>query len=118
MENNLAAPTISYNSPVADIWVVRFKLLHDGVELADGFGWCSTCLEELSQFLAFLVGVGRVPGNVCRLSLKEVRHEYLVLPVLVRGGEDIGTLESLGEEAKDIIDDQDSFFGRRRTSCI
>lgn len=33
-------------------------------------------------------------------------HEYLVLVVLVRVREDVGTLESLREEPKDIVDDQ------------
>lgn len=115
---DLAAPAVSYNAPVADIWVARFELLDDGLELLDGFGWCGSGLEKLSQSLAFVLGVRRVPGNVCRVALKPVGHEDLVLLVLIRGGEDIGTLESLGEEAKDVIDDQNALFGRRGASGI
>lgn len=93
-------------------------MLDDGLELFDGFGGCGTGLKKVSQFLAFVVGVRRVPGNVCWVALKPVGHEDLVLLVLVRGGEDIGTLESLREEAEDVVDDQNALFGRRGASGI
>jgi len=38
-------------------------------------------------------------------------HKDLILMLFVGMGEDIGALKRLWEEAKDVIDDEDSTFG-------
>lgn len=43
-------------------------------------------------------------------NIKLTRHEHLVLVVLVRVREDVGTLDGLWEEAKNVINDQQCGF--------
>jgi hypothetical protein len=45
-------------------------------------------------------------------------HEHLVLVVLVRVCEDIGTLQRLWEETEDVVDNQESRFGVLGTGGI
>lgn len=59
-------------------------------------------LEEVAQLLLVLIRLGRVPGDVGRTALEPVGHVDAVLLLRVRVGEDVGALESLGEEAEDI----------------
>jgi hypothetical protein len=62
--------------------------------------------------------VRRVVTNVNRLALEKVGHKDLVLVLIVAGCEDISTLESLILEAKDIVDDKESFLSILRTSSV
>ena len=62
--------------------------------------------------------VRRVVTDVNGLALEKVRHEDLVLVLLVAGCEDIGTLDGLILEAKDVVDDQDSFLCIAGTSSV
>lgn len=58
-------------------------------DLGDFLGclrWCRRTLKERSQLLALLFGVGRVPRVIGRLAVEEVRHEDLVLVLLVGVG--------------------------------
>jgi hypothetical protein len=48
-----------------------------------------------------VVGLGE-PGDVGGLAIKEIRHEDLVCMVLIRGGENIGSLERLREVSEDV----------------
>jgi hypothetical protein len=48
-----------------------------------------------------LVGLGREPGDVCGFALEEVGDEDAVF-LRRRGGEDVGALQGLGEEAEDV----------------
>ena len=43
--------------------------------------------------------------HVCRRPVEEIRHEDLVLVLVVRVCDDVGTLQRLIEEAEDIVDD-------------
>ena len=47
-----------------------------------------------------------------------VRHEHPVLLVVVAGGEDIGALDRLVEEAEDVKDEDNSLVGIGRTGDI
>ena len=62
--------------------------------------------------------VRRVVADVDGLALEKIRHEDLVLVLLVAGCEDIGTLDGLVFEAKDVVDDQESFLCVAGTSGI
>ena len=75
-------------------------------------------MEEVAKSLSLLVGVRRVPGDVCRLALKPIRDEDLVVMVFARGSQDISSLDGLREVAKDIINVQDSFRGSGWASDI
>ena len=46
----------------------------------------------------------RAGTYVCRRAIEEIRHEDLVLVLVVGVGDDIGALEGLVEEPEDIID--------------
>jgi hypothetical protein len=47
------------------------------------------------------IGGRWVPRDISRVALEEIRHEDAVF-LFVRGGQDIGTLDGLIEETKDI----------------
>ena len=61
-------------------------------------------MEEVAQLLLLLL---RVPRDVSGLAVKEVRHEDVVLVFFVGVGEDVGPLQILREEAKDVVDNED-----------
>jgi hypothetical protein len=67
--------------------------------------------EELAQLLALLLGVRRIPGDVGRVAVEEVRHEDAVRALVVAGGKDVGALQRLREEAEDVVDDEDAVGG-------
>lgn len=58
-------------------------------------------LEEVAEELLVLVSGGRVPRDIGGLALEEIGHEHAVF-LLVRVGQDIGTLDGLVEEAEDV----------------
>jgi len=99
---DLTTPAESKNRPVecaigGELVGLRHDLGKSGeVEGRGGLG-----LEEVAEELLVLISGWRVPRDISGLALKEVGHEHAVL-LLVRGGQDIGTLESLVEEAEDI----------------
>jgi hypothetical protein len=62
--------------------------------------------EEVAEFLALLLVVRRIPGDICGLALEEVGHDDAVGLVRVGGGEDVGSLEGLVEEAEDVCSRQ------------
>ncbi len=111
-ETDLPAPAIPDDTPFLDAWVAGLELVHDALDLFDRLGWRGGGLEELAQFLALLVRVRWVPGDVGGLALEEVRHENAILVLLVGVRENVGALESLREEAEDVVDDQDALTGR------
>ena len=49
--------------------------------------------------------------NGAGLAVEPVGHEDLVLVVVVAGGEDVGALDGLVEEAEDVEDDDDGLGG-------
>jgi hypothetical protein len=53
-----------------------------------------------------------------QIALEPVRHEHLVLVVLVAGGQDIGALDSLVEVTEDVKHGDDALGGVSRTSNI
>jgi hypothetical protein len=59
-----------------------------------------------------------VPSDVTGFTLEEVGDEDLVLVCLVGSSEDIGTLECLGVETEDIVDDENTFGGRFWTGDV
>lgn len=49
-----------------------------------------------------LVGLGRVPGDVCGSAVEEIRNEDAVFLLGVGGGEDVCALDGLVEESEDV----------------
>lgn len=66
-----------------------------------------TCNEDLG-----FDGKESLHVNIAGLSIEEIGHEDLVAVVLATCCEDIGTLQGLWEESKDIKDKQDGRVGR------
>lgn len=125
--DNLAAPAESNNAPGLDGGILLLDFLHQAGDLACGlWGGAGGC-EEVPQGFAFLFVVWWVPvsmyrqldrsgcsrekkrggglgepGDVGGLAIKEIRHEDLVCMVLIRGGENIGSLERLREISEDV----------------
>jgi hypothetical protein len=98
---------------------------------------CATHAEELAELSFLVLVVRRVPGDVRSLSVEEVCtpsqllislkvhpacpltwNENLVLVLLVAGCENVCTLQSLREETKDVVDQQDGLVRRGRTGDI
>ena len=51
------------------------------------------------------------PGDISTVLVEEVGHEDLHAVFFVGVGEDVGTLDDLGEEAEDVVDDEDGGVG-------
>jgi hypothetical protein len=51
------------------------------------------------------------PRDISWLTFKPIGHEDQILVILVRGREDVSSLEGLREVAEDIIDVEDGFRG-------
>jgi hypothetical protein len=134
---NLAAPAETDNGKGCDVLVLALDLVDDLGDTANGLGWCTGGLEELTQTLALLLlswlsivqssmrnvtsktySVRRVVADVDGLALEKVGHKDLVLILLVAGCEDISTLDGLILEAKDVVDDQDSLLCIAGTSGV
>jgi hypothetical protein len=71
-----------------------------------------------SEVTSKTYSVRRVVANVDGLALEKVGHEDLVLVLIVAGCEDIGTLEGLVLEAKDVVDDKEGLLSILRTSGV
>ena len=78
-----------------------------------GFG-----LEEVAEFLFVFGGGGWVPGDVGWFTFEEVGDVDAVFPVLVGCGEDVGSLEGLGEEAEDVFIISLEYVNRVQGKCI
>jgi len=59
-----------------------------------------------------------VPRDISWVPLEEIRHENLVLVVLIGRGKDISSLKGLGEISEDVIDIENSLGGIGRASDI
>lgn len=109
--HNLPTPAKPHNSPDLDIRIRLVVGLDESRDAGRGRTRRAVRLEEVAELLALLGGFRWVPGDVCGLAVEEVRHEYLVRVVLVRGGEDVGALEGLLEVAEDVGDVEEGFGG-------
>ena len=99
---DLAAPAVAQDGPVEGAAGGELVGLgHDARDLGQRVGRGGLGLEEVAELLLVLVGLGREPGDVGRLALEEVWHEDAVF-LRVGGGEDVGALDGLVEEAEDI----------------
>jgi hypothetical protein len=105
----LSAPAKANDSPLLDASALT-KLLHNFGDAWQSLGRCSLSLEKLAELLALLLVVWWVPRDVGGLSFEEIWHEDLVLVIFVRVGQDISSLESLVEEAKDVVDNKYALF--------
>lgn len=105
--DDLSAPAEANDGPLLDALALA-ELINNLGNAWQCLRGCCSRLEEFAKLLLLLLVVRRVPGDVRWAALKEVRHENLVLLLLVCIGENVGTLESLREEAKDVIDNQNS----------
>jgi DNA-binding transcriptional LysR family regulator len=108
----LGCTTYSEDTPGLDAGVLLVdcfdeagKLAHCGLGVACG-------AEELAKRTIHAL---RHPAHLGRLSVKEIRHEDLVL---ARVRKQIGALNGLVEVAEDVVDDEDGLGGVRRTSDI
>jgi len=100
--SNLTTPAVAQDGPVeaaAGGELVGFG--HDIGDLGEGVRGSGLGLEEVAELLLVVVGLRGEPGDVGGLALEEVGHEDTVL-LLVGVGQDVGSLDGLGEETEDI----------------
>lgn len=100
---DLASPAVTQDRPGLEA-AASSKLVglgDNGGDLGQVCGGSSLGLEEVTQLLLVVVGLRREPGDVGRLALEEVGDENAVL-LLARGGQDVGTLDGLGEETENV----------------
>jgi hypothetical protein len=102
---NLPAPAVSENRPRLELACAArrkiIRLTNYTGDLGERRGRRGLCIEEISQLLFMLVGLRREPGDVCGLALEEIGDEDAVF-LGGGGGEDVGALQGLGEEAEDV----------------
>ena len=108
---DLAAPAVPHDAPGLDVLVLLLGFADDLGHALERLGWCGLCLEELAEelLLLFVVGWEVVDGD--GLAVEEVGHDDQGGLFAVAVCEDVGALESLGEEAKDVVDDEDGAGG-------
>lgn len=104
---DLAAPAVAENAPGGEAAAgggrgcegVGFG--DDAGNLGEGVRGRGFSLEEGAELLLVIVGLRGEPRDVGRLAFEEVGYEHTVL---LRGGcgEDVGALQGLGEEAKNV----------------
>lgn len=98
---HLSAPAVANNGPLLNA-VLLTQLIHNLGDTRQSLRGCSLCLEELAHLLLLFIVVWWHPGNVGWAALEKVGHENLVL-LTVCVGEDVGSLQGLVEEAKDVV---------------
>jgi hypothetical protein len=104
--------------PTGDAWIVPLQRIQHLGDSCHCFRWSCSGLEEFTKFLALLFIIGRVPRDIGRFTLKEIRHEHLIRLLLVTVGKNIGTLQSLGVETENVEDDENAVFGTLFASCV
>ena len=98
--SDLAAPAVADDGPLGEGARVVGRADDTG-DLVQGLGGHRLGGEEGGEVLRLLGGRGWVPGDVGGAALEEVGHEHAVF-ACAGGGQNVGTLESMGEEAEDI----------------
>ena len=108
---HLAAPAHAQTAPLLDPRRLLLNLLEQHGHLLRGVRRARGAREEVAHLLLLLVRVRREDGDGEGFAEEEVGHEDLVLVGGVGVGEDVGALEGLGREAKDVVDDEDGGGG-------
>ena len=99
---NLTTPAVAQDGPVeAAAGGELVGLGHNIGDLGEGVGGGGLGLEEIAELLLVVVGLRREPGDIGGLALEEVGDEDTVL-LLVGVGQDVGSLDGLGEETEDV----------------
>lgn len=107
--DDLAAPAEAQDTPSLHAALFR-EVLDDFGDARQGGGGRSFGAEEGAEFLLFFLVIWGVPGDVCGFAFEEIGDDDLV-GFRAGVGEDVGALEGLGEEAEDVVNDQDAAFG-------
>lgn len=111
MLTDLPAPAVAENSPLLDVRIFLLDFFHETIQSINILVSDSCGLEEVAKLLAFLVGIGWEPRNICEIAFKEIWHEYLEFPLallMVETGQDVSTLKCLWKEAEDVVDDENA----------
>lgn len=107
----LSTPAEAEDAPALNTADLTVDVVDNLGNTRDGLSRRCRTSKELAKLLSLLLVVRRVPRDVGRLALEKVGDEDLVTALLVRGGQDISTLEGLGEETENVVDDQDGMLG-------
>lgn len=101
---DLSAPAVSQNGPRVKLTTGRelVSLFDNSRNLGKGLGRGGLGAEEVAELFLVLIGGRGVPGDISGAALEEVGDDHAVF-LLIRGSQDIGTLESLVEEAEDVF---------------
>jgi hypothetical protein len=70
--DDLASPAVANDSPLLDAGALSLNLLQDLRDPLESLGRRSLGVEELTELLALVVVVRRVPRDVSRLAVEEV----------------------------------------------
>jgi len=73
----LPAPAVPKHAPVRDIRILLLKLLHHLGDSSDSLWWGRSRVEEVTELLSLFIRIRGVPGDICRLAIKEIWHEDL-----------------------------------------
>ncbi len=103
-------PSYPDDGPGFDLGVFRGDCLDIGGDLGGDAGG-RILAEELAELLLLLRGVRRELGDGEGLAGEPVGDEDAVLLGVVRGREDVGTLQRLREVPEDVVDADDALGG-------
>lgn len=100
--SDLSTPAMAEDGPLeAAIGGQLVGLTHDIGDAGESVGGAGLGLEEVAELLLVVVGLRGEPRDVGGLALEEVGHKDAVF-LLVGGGQDVGALDGLIEEAEDV----------------
>lgn len=105
------ASTYTDNAPLLDVRILGRRSLDDTEGLGDK-ARRAILAEEGADLLLLVLVVGREQLNGQGRAVEGIRDEYGVLVVVVGGGQDVGALQGLVEEAEDVHDHEDALGGR------
>jgi hypothetical protein len=89
----LEGRTYTDNAPRVNAGVFLLNFFQERGDFLGSLRRGTSGLEEVAKILSLLVGVRWVPGDICRLALKPIRDEDLVVMVFARGSQDISSLD-------------------------
>lgn len=114
--NHLAAPTIAHSTPGLDVGIQLLGFFNDAWDFGEMLGWRRNS-KPLPEFLLVLWVVRRhEPLHFRPVAVEEVGHDDLTWLILVRVGENIGSLKDLPREAHDVVEHEDCCFSILWTS--
>lgn len=102
----LPSPTCTYHPPLLDSRDLRVQGLKNFRDFFLGIRDIGGTAEKGVELFFLFRSIGREQVERSGVAIEQIRHEYLDLTVGISVCKNIGTLLSLGTQAKDVVYDE------------